>query len=231
MPMHLLIENCALLTPDASQGYETGRYIAIKGNTIEAITGRRPDGDFDQVLSGHNRLAIPGLINAHTHSPENFMRGTAEQLPLEPWLVYLIATSGAYSPRDHYLSAMVGAIEMIRTGVTAVLDHFWSTTDSPEILSAAMQAYKDSGLRAAIAPLYRDAQLDVDSGIERGHPLDETFYGGQYSTYSCRGPTGCSCSKPFLSAGTGLPEDGCVVWSGLRGCSGPPKCCYKSHWL
>ena len=75
--MHLLIENCALLTPDASQGYETGRYIAIKGNTIEAITDRRPDGDFDQVLSGYNRLAIPGLINAHTHSPENFMRGTA----------------------------------------------------------------------------------------------------------------------------------------------------------
>ena len=181
--MHLLIENCALLTPDASQGYETGRYIAIKGNTIEAITDRRPDGDFDQVLSGHNRLAIPGLINAHTHSPENFMRGTAEQLPLEPWLVHVIATSGAYSPRDHYLSAMVGAIEMIRTGVTAVLDHFWSTTDIPEILSAAMQAYKDSGLRAAIAPLYRDAQLDVDSGIERGHPLDETFYGGQYSNF------------------------------------------------
>ena len=104
--MHLLIENCTVLTPDAPQGYETDRYIAIKGNTIEAITDRRPDGDFDQVLSGHNRLAIPGLINAHTHSPENFMRGTARTatpgalVGLPDSNIRYVFTTGSLSERD-----------------------------------------------------------------------------------------------------------------------------------
>jgi cytosine/adenosine deaminase-related metal-dependent hydrolase len=42
-------------------------------------------------------------------------------------------------------------------------------------MEAAMQAYRDSGLRAAVAPLYRDAQYDIDYGIQDGYPLAGTF--------------------------------------------------------
>ncbi len=175
--MPLLIENCAILTSQAELGYQTKRFIVINGNTIESISDHRPEGDFEAVLSGHNRLAIPGLVNAHTHSPENFIRGSTEQLTLEPWLVYLQATCGLYSARDHYLSTMIGAIEMIKTGTTAVLDHFWSPKLSPDILAGVMQAYQDSGLRAAVAPLYGDARIDLDFGINQGYDtLADTAY-------------------------------------------------------
>ena len=83
---------------------------------------------------------------------------------------------GAYSPRDHYLSIMLGNIEMIRSGVTGVVDHFWmSPAPNAPAMDAAMEAYRDSGLRAAVAPLYRDAQFDIDYGIADGYPLAGTF--------------------------------------------------------
>ncbi len=175
--MSLLIENCTVLDPNVPPGYQTGQYIAVEGNTIASIGSERPAGVFDRVLSGANRLAIPGLINAHTHSAENFLRATTDRLPLEPWLVYLFGMCGEYSPRDHYLCVMLGAIEMIHTGVTGVVDHFWmSPAPNAPAMDAAMQAYHDSGMRAAVAPLYRDAQYDVDYGIQAGYPLADTFF-------------------------------------------------------
>ena len=122
--MRLLIENCVVLDPDAPRGIRTDENIVVDGNRIESIGEERPAGEFERILPGHRRLAIPGLINAHTHSAENFLRATTDRMGLEPWLVYLFGMCGPYSPRDHYLSIMLGNIEMIRSGVTAVVDHF-----------------------------------------------------------------------------------------------------------
>jgi cytosine/adenosine deaminase-related metal-dependent hydrolase len=174
--MRLLIEDCAVLDPDAPSGVRPAQNVVVDGNRIESIGEARPPGAFDRVLPGGKRLAIPGLINAHTHSAENFLRATTDRMGLEPWLVYLFGMCGAYSPRDHYLSIMLGNIEMIRSGVTGVVDHFWmSPAPNAPAMDAAMEAYRDSGLRAAVAPLYRDAQFDIDYGIADGYPLAGTF--------------------------------------------------------
>ncbi len=175
--MRLLIEECAVLDPQRPWGYTSDQHIILEDNRIAAITGRRPEGDFDRVISGRSRLAIPGLINAHTHSPENILRATTDRMPLEPWLVHMFGASGPYSPRDYYLSIMLGAVEMIHTGVTGVVDHFWMNPPlEPAALQAAMQAYRDSGLRAAVAPIYKNAQLEVEAGVAHGYPLGETFF-------------------------------------------------------
>jgi cytosine/adenosine deaminase-related metal-dependent hydrolase len=75
-----------------------------------------------QTLDGRGLLAMPGLVNAHTHSPETAMRGLADGLPLEPWLATLLAVSGPYSEEDHYWSALACAAEMLACGTTAVID-------------------------------------------------------------------------------------------------------------
>lgn len=175
--MRLLIEECGVFSPEAPRGYRPGQHIVIEGNRILAISGQKPDGDFDRVITARNSLAIPGLVNAHTHSAENYLRGTTERMPLETWLVHLVCMPGDYSPRDHYLSIMLGVIEMLHSGVTAVVDNFWmSPMLSPEALDAAMMAYDESGMRAAVAPLLGDALFDADYGIEHGHQLEETRY-------------------------------------------------------
>ena len=177
--MRLLIKACSLILDlNEPRGVRSDESILIEGNRIIAVGTIPADTPVDFVIDGQQRFAIPGLINAHTHSPENYVRATAEGLPLEPWLALLYGISEPYSPRDHYLCCLLGAIEMLLSGVTSVLDHFWMVpAPTLDALDAGMHAYRDVGMRAGIAPLFRDAMYDVEAGEALGFHLQETFYG------------------------------------------------------
>jgi cytosine/adenosine deaminase-related metal-dependent hydrolase len=132
-------------------------------------------------LQGTGHLAIPGLVNAHTHSPENALRGAGEGLPLELWLARMFGTSGRFAPDDHYACALFGALEMLRTGTTAVVDHLWGTPIDLAGFDAAMRAYRDIGIRAAVAPLVVDhdstGDLAADHGVDLSGALFTDFAG------------------------------------------------------
>src|SRR4030042_440498 len=155
--LSILISGCAILDETQPDGYLSSQNILIEGNRISKITSANiPEEGIDRVLEGKDRLAIPGLINAHTHSLENFSKATKEKMPLELWLLDLFLLGG-FSPREIYLAAMLGAMEMLKTGTTAVLDHLALGNDlTAEALDAAMQAYADSGIRGGVAPLIQD---------------------------------------------------------------------------
>jgi 5-methylthioadenosine/S-adenosylhomocysteine deaminase len=151
----LVIRGCAALVRPGD--LRDAVDIVIAGNRIESLmpTGE-PRVDTD-VLDGTGLVALPGLINAHTHSPCNCLRGAGEGLPLEVWLARLFGISGRYDPEDHYACAAAGALEMLRTGTTALLDHLWMTPPSVEAAEAVLRAYREAGIRAAVAPLIVDA--------------------------------------------------------------------------
>src|SRR5690348_15563573 len=125
--------------------------VLIDGNRIEGLTpagGALPDGA--EVLDARGLLAMPGLVNAHSHSPENCLRGSGEGLPLEVWLARMFGTAGRYSPDDHYACALAGALEMVLTGGTAIVDHLWMTPPAAPSVEATLRAYRDIGIRAAV---------------------------------------------------------------------------------
>ena len=138
-------------------------------------SGARPPPADAVVLEGRGLLALPGFVNAHTHSPENALRGVGEGLALEPWLCVLFAAAGVYDPADHYACALAGAAEMLRSGTTAVLDHLWMTPPRAEAVDAVLRAYQDIGIRAAVAPMLDDSDdtealarsvgVEVDGGL------------------------------------------------------------------
>jgi 5-methylthioadenosine/S-adenosylhomocysteine deaminase len=121
------------------------------GNALESGTAR--------VIDARGKLAMPGLINAHTHSNQALEKGMCDRYPLDAWMV-LASYGGANAelgPRDLYVSALVGAIEMIRTATTSVLDMpRIDLARFGEMSDAVMQAYADIGLRAAVAVSYTD---------------------------------------------------------------------------
>lgn len=182
---HLLIRGCELLSPDLPGRLLHDQDILITGTRIQAVgaSGTLEYNPFriEQVISGEGLLAIPGLVNAHTHSLENLLKATSPSLPLELWLVPLFADSVEWSPHFVYLSTLLGAIEMLKTGTTAVLDHLWTVAGvAPEYLNAAMQAYCDAGIRAAVAPSIEDQDLVLEAGAKRGmvfpsHPFIDRF--------------------------------------------------------
>ena len=99
-------------------------------------------------------LVVPGMINAHNHSNENWFRGMWDNLPLEPWMLfsYPALASPAQSPDEIYLRTLVGAIEQLRSGATCVVDFLYELDGfTTESLEAVVRAYRDAGLRALIA--------------------------------------------------------------------------------
>ncbi|MDI6025646.1 amidohydrolase [Corticibacterium sp. UT-5YL-CI-8] len=157
------------------------RSIEIVGGRIVALHEMPPRTEpGDSIIPGNGLLAIPGLVNAHTHSPDNLLRGTAPHLPLELWSLHSAAGREGRTPRECYISAALGGIEMLRTGTTALLDHVRISPDLDGLcLDAVAQAYRDLGLRAVIAPIVADrpvAQtLPLDTADLRD--LDLSAYG------------------------------------------------------
>ena len=119
-----LIRGSRILTLNTVGDAHAEADILIKSGRIAAI-GRSlipPEGA--EIIDGRGMLAMPGLINAHVHSPANFMRGTLEGLPLELFMLYEVPplTERPPSKRTAYIRTLLGAMEMLKLGITSVMD-------------------------------------------------------------------------------------------------------------
>ncbi len=94
------------------------------------------------------------MINAHFHSPGNLLKGSLPGLPLELFMLYEVPplADGDAGSRAGYVGTMLGAMEMLRRGITSVHDDaFHVPVASRGSIDAIMQAYADSGMRATVA--------------------------------------------------------------------------------
>jgi 5-methylthioadenosine/S-adenosylhomocysteine deaminase len=171
--MSILIEDCAILDEESPHGLRDGVSILVDGNRIAQVSSSPIEiTDTVTTLPGKGLLAMPGLVNAHAHSPENYLRGITEDVPLELWLFDFFSSGVRFSPRESYAAAAFGAAEMLRTGTTSVLDHFWVNGGMKiEDLDAVMQAYRDIGIRAGVAPLVEDLRPELKAAIENDRGL------------------------------------------------------------
>ena len=153
----LLIRGAHVLALDDADREWPAADIVVEGGRIVAIgaeAGRGWPRPFARVIDGEGLLAMPGLINAHFHSPGNLMKGCLPGYPLEVFMLYEVPplAAGGDLRRLAYLRTMHGALEMLRRGVTAVHDDAYhvpvATTES---IDAIMQAYADCGIRATVA--------------------------------------------------------------------------------
>lgn len=145
--------------------YDADRPSGTSGPTDVLVTGNRIESIGDgvrtaapataRVVAGHgHHLLLPGLINAHFHSPANHLKGALASLPLELFMLFESPADEALrpSPREAYLRTMLGALEMLRSGTTAVQDDaFLMPGPEPEIIDAVLAAYADCGIRATVA--------------------------------------------------------------------------------
>ena len=146
------------LVVDVERGVAERLDILIDGTTIREI-GRpglaAPEGT--PVIDARQRLLIPGLINAHMHAHGALGRGAGDRWNLELLLNAAPSINGRRTVEDKYLSAALGAVEMISKGCTACYDmavEFPAPT--PDGIAAVAQAYADVGIRAVIAPMIAD---------------------------------------------------------------------------
>lgn len=152
--MLTLIKNIRILTmDDAFTEYDRADML-IENSKIKTIgKDLSLTGKADKVIDGSGKLAMPGLVNGHIHSPGNFMKGALDDYPLEIFMLYEVPPLSDTPPsmRMNYIRTTLGNLEMLKLGITSVHDDaFHVPVPTPESIDGLMQAYVDSGMRAVV---------------------------------------------------------------------------------
>src|SRR5205823_7948487 len=138
-----LLINATLLTLDRSFTIHRSGAVAIAGDSIAAVgPGAETYAAADTIDCG-GRVVMPGLVNAHTHVPMTLLRGLADDLRLDVWLMgYMMPVEREFvTPEFVRLGTALGCAEMIRSGVTCFADMYYFEEAVAEATAAA-------GLRA-----------------------------------------------------------------------------------
>jgi len=146
----VLLKSDLIVALDQDDSILNEGYLIVEDDRI-IETGLQKDLEhrrkFDDVLELKNRLVMPGLINAHAHTPMTLFRGHAEGhslFTMEGWYNTIRVLELDMEPEMLPGAVAVSCAEMIRTGTTCFADqYFWVDQIIPEV--------RRSGLRAALA--------------------------------------------------------------------------------
>ena len=150
--MTVLFRQVMVYDPAAPAGMTGLVDVVVDADRISAIGTDLQAPPDAKVIEGNKRhLLVPGLINAHFHSPANHLKGAVRSLPLELFMLFESPPDPTLTPtpREAYLRTMLGAIEMLQRGITCVQDDaFLMPFPNPDVVDAvAFSAYRDSGIR------------------------------------------------------------------------------------
>lgn len=143
--------------------------IFVEDGRIRQI-GNVGERSADRTIHADGQVLMPGLINGHTHSAQILQRGFGDRLPLDAWLLAAVNAAPMPDARTLYVLAAWSALLQLKSGCTACLDH--ALVPFPIIdagYDAVMQAYVDTGFRAAVAMSVGD--LDFAATLPRGDVL------------------------------------------------------------
>ena len=160
----LLIRGAVVVTLDAENTVHRPGDILVCGDVIEAVGVVPADAAAraTRVINGRNRIAFPGLVNAHSHSPLAFAKGCYD-LANHRAAMWMFQAFTAGRTRDEiYASTLLNCIEMLLTGTTAVIDHFPEQAFELDDVEPVVAAYRDCGMRALVAlRVFDEPYLDI----------------------------------------------------------------------
>jgi 5-methylthioadenosine/S-adenosylhomocysteine deaminase len=175
----VLLTNAIVLTMDDQFTVHAGGAVAIRGDSIVAVGPVAGDWQAGEVIDCAGRVVMPGLVNAHTHVAMTLLRGLADDLRLDVWLMgYMMPVEREFvSPDFVRLGTKLGCAEMIRSGITCFADMYYFE-------DAVAEATTEAGMRALCtqtvlrfpapdAGSYEDGLARARAFIQqwKGHPL------------------------------------------------------------
>lgn len=200
--MNIHIKNIMSVVPMTEKNYVLEDVnIYIKDKNIFHIGDELKDFNSDKVIDGSNMVALPGLVNTHTHLAMTLFRNYADDMKLEDWLFKKIfPLEDKLTGEDVYYGSKLGLIEMIKSGTTCFLDMYFFVEDTLKVINEAK-------IRACISRGLTSGEGE-DSKIQEVRDLYE-----KYNDYDGRikimvGPHAVyTCSEDFLKKCLNLTKE------------------------
>lgn len=146
------------------------------------------EGRDDEVIEGADFYAIPGLTNCHSHTGMTLLRGCAEDVNILDWFnKHIWVYEKNLLPEDVYMGTLLGAAEMLLSGVTLVCDHYF-------YMDKAFKAYQEAGMKADLAWAVFGRGDDQEENFRKAMNFTEKYSGvdkrisislGPHSPYIC----------------------------------------------
>lgn len=144
-----------LITQNADRDIHEDVDLLVVDDEIAAIGRNIPAGGH-QVLDCSQKVVMPGLVNAHTHVAMTLLRGISDNRLLQDWLEQdIFPAEEKITEEDAYIGAMLGTLEMIKTGTTTFNDMYFH-------MDGVAQAVQEVGIRALLS----HGIVDKDGGRE-----------------------------------------------------------------
>jgi 5-methylthioadenosine/S-adenosylhomocysteine deaminase len=178
----LLLTNAIVLAMDEGfHQYEPGA-VAVTGNKIVAVGPQAEIVSLYEAtatLDCNGKVLMPGLVNAHTHVPMTLLRGLADDLRLDVWLLgYMMPVEREFvSPDFVRLGTRLACAEMLRSGVTCFADmYYFEEAIAGSVAEAGMRAVCSQTVLKFPTPDARDFEESLSLArnfIQRwkNHPL------------------------------------------------------------
>ncbi|WP_282702000.1 amidohydrolase [Streptomyces sp. CC219B] len=152
----LIITGCTVLTHDEQEriGFTEDAAVVVRDGAVEAVTTAAEAAGRAAVerIDARGQVALPGLVNCHTHAPMVALRGVAEDLPTEEWFNDVVwPVESNLTERDVVLGARLACAEMIRGGVTCFADHYFA-------MDAVAAVVAECGMRAHLGEAFFSSQ-------------------------------------------------------------------------
>jgi 5-methylthioadenosine/S-adenosylhomocysteine deaminase len=135
----LLLHNALVLTMDEACTIHRDGHVAITGEAVVGVGAGAGDYEAAARVDCGGRTLLPGLVNAHTHAPMALLRGLADDLKLDVWLMgYVMPVEREFVNPDFVrLGTGLACAEMIRSGITCFADMYYFEDGVAEAASAA----------------------------------------------------------------------------------------------
>jgi 5-methylthioadenosine/S-adenosylhomocysteine deaminase len=130
---------------------------------------REYKGEADLIIDGDGAIALPGLMNTHSHAAMSLLRGYADDMILQDWLSRKIWPLEAHlTPADVYRGTRLACLEMIKSGTVAFNDMYF-------MMEEAARAVNEAGIHATLcygfidlfSPEKREAECRATENLVR----------------------------------------------------------------
>lgn len=142
----LLIRGARVMSCNDAIGDLDRADVLVEGTKVREV-GQGLEAAGAEVVDAAGMLAIPGMVDTHTHLWETLFRGRVSEAWGMEYFTNIPPLGSWMSPEDLYAATYAGAVELLAAGVTTVFDYCHSIL-SPEHADAGIEALRDAGIRA-----------------------------------------------------------------------------------